>query len=129
MYYAEFCKYGVNTRYESLNGGAYRFYAFETKALRDAFVRDALMANEIDSSTMRWLAGRKFKLINCDVVGAHEVEFDRDRLNPYSNKCVLDRWYYIAWLDARLFFCVKILGGAQEEKRKGYIIIIDTVVI
>ena len=44
MFYAEFCKYGVNTRYESLNGGAYRFYAFDTKALRDAFVRDALMA-------------------------------------------------------------------------------------
>ena len=91
MYYAEFCKYGVNTRYESFNGGAYRFYAFKTKAMRDAFVRDALMANEIDSSTMRWLAGRKFKLIYCGVVGAHEVVFDRDRLNPYSNKCVLDR--------------------------------------
>ena len=89
MYYAEFCKYGINTCYASLNGGAYRFYAFKTKALRDDFVQDALMANEIDSSTMRWLAGRKFKLIDCDVVGAHEVVFDRNRLNPLSNKCVL----------------------------------------
>ena len=91
MFYAEFCKYGVNTRYESLNGGAYRFYAFRTKALRDAFVQDALMANEINSSTMRWLAGRKFNLINCDIEGAHEVVFDRNRLNPLSNKCVLDK--------------------------------------
>ena len=91
MFYAEFCKYGVNTRYESLNGGAYRFYAFDTKALRDAFVRDALMANELNSSTIRKLAGRKFKLVNCDIVGAHEVVFDRNRLNPYSNKCVLGR--------------------------------------
>ena len=91
MFYAEFCPYGINTRYASLNGGAYRFFAFKTKALRDTFVQDALMANEIDSSTMRWLAGRKFKLIDCDVVGAHEVVFDRDRLNPYSNKCVLDK--------------------------------------
>ena len=91
MYYAEFCKYGVNTRYESFNGGAYRFYAFKTKVLRDAFVRNALMANELNSSTMRKLAGRKFKLIDCDIEGAHEVVFDRNRLNPLSNKCVLDR--------------------------------------
>ena len=91
MFYAEFCKYGVNTRYESFNGGAYRFYAFKTKALRDAFVQDALMANELNSSTMRKLAGRKFNLIACDIEGAYEVEFDRDRLNPYSNKCVLGR--------------------------------------
>ena len=95
MFYAEFCPYGINTRYESLNGGAYRFYAFNTKALRDAFVQDALMANELNSSTMRKLAGRKFNLIACDIEGAYEVEFDRDRLNPYSNKCVLGRWYYI----------------------------------
>ena len=91
MFYAEFCKYGVNTRYESFNGGAYNFYAFETKALRDAFVRNVLMANELNSSTMRKLAGRKFKLIDCDIDDAHEVVFDRNRLNPLSNKCVLDR--------------------------------------
>ena len=91
MYYAEFCKYGINTRYASLNGEAYRFYAFKTKSLRDAFVQNALMANELNSSTMRKLAGRKFKLIDCDIDDAHEVVFDRNRLNPLSNKCVLDR--------------------------------------
>lgn len=32
MYYAEYCRYGINVSYASMNGNAYDFYAFPTKA-------------------------------------------------------------------------------------------------
>ena len=96
MYYAEYCQYGVNIAYASLNGNAYTFYAFDTKKERDEFVK----ANEyngcncicqpIASKQMYYLAGRRFELEHSyDFKNAHEVVFDRNRLNPFSSKCVL----------------------------------------
>lgn len=40
MYYAEYCKYGINISYESLNGNAFEFYAFDSKKERDEFVEN-----------------------------------------------------------------------------------------
>ena len=96
MFYAEYCQYGVNIAYASLNGNAYTFYAFDTKKERDEFVK----ANEyngcncicqpIASKQMYYLAGRRFELEHSyDFRNAHEVVFDRNRLNPFSSKCVL----------------------------------------
>lgn len=31
MYYAQYCNYGINVSYASMNGNAYDFYAFPTK--------------------------------------------------------------------------------------------------
>lgn len=31
MYYAEYCRYGINVSYASMGGNAYDFYAFPTK--------------------------------------------------------------------------------------------------
>ena len=96
MYYCEYCRYGVNIAYASLNGNAYTFYAFDTKKERDEFVN----ANEyngcncicqpITSKQMYHLAGRRFDLeLSYDFENVCEVVFDRDRLNPFSSKCVL----------------------------------------
>ena len=96
MYYAEYCQYGVNIAYASFNGNAYTFYAFEKKQERDEFVK----ANEyngcncicqpISSKQMRYLAGRRFELERSySFENAWEVVFNRDRLNPFSSKCVL----------------------------------------
>lgn len=43
-YYAEHCTWGVNVSYDSMGGGAYDFYAFPSKAARDAWVEE----NEFD---------------------------------------------------------------------------------
>lgn len=97
MFYAEFCPYG-NVAYSSFYGGAYTFYAFETKAERDKYVNineyDVtgcnLTASAISAKQIRYLAGRNFKLEKSfGIPGAYTVEFDRDRLNPMSAKCVL----------------------------------------
>lgn len=40
MFYAGYCKYGVNCSFESMNGNAWEFYAFEKKSERDAFVEE-----------------------------------------------------------------------------------------
>lgn len=39
-YYAESCRWGVNISYESMGGGAFDFYAFDSKAARDSWVED-----------------------------------------------------------------------------------------
>ena len=38
MYYAEYCRWGVNVSYESMNGNAFSFYAFDSKKKRDEWV-------------------------------------------------------------------------------------------
>ena len=38
MYYAEYCRWGVNMSYVSMNGSAFTFYAFDSKAKRDEWV-------------------------------------------------------------------------------------------
>lgn len=40
MYYVEYCRWGVNVFYESMNGNAFGFYAFDSKKKRDAWVED-----------------------------------------------------------------------------------------
>lgn len=42
MYYAEYCRWGVNMSYESMGGrgNAFTFYAFDSKAKRDEWVDD-----------------------------------------------------------------------------------------
>lgn len=46
MYYAEYCSYGINVSYASMNGNAYAFYAFPTKRERDKWVDE----NEFDGT-------------------------------------------------------------------------------
>lgn len=52
-YYAEYCKWGVNVSYESMNGNAYDFYAFDSKKRRDEWVE----AHEWDNSHSNRVAG------------------------------------------------------------------------
>ena len=96
MFYAEYCQYGIDIAYASLNGNAYMFYAFDTKKERDEFVGKFEYIDckggcrAISSEQMRYLAGRHFKLERSYYIkNAYEVVFDRDRLNPFSSKCVL----------------------------------------
>lgn len=53
MYYAEYCRWGVNVSYESMNGNAFDFYAFDSKKRRDEWVE----AHEWDSSYSNRVAG------------------------------------------------------------------------
>lgn len=53
MYYAEYCQWGVNVSYESMNGNAFDFYAFDSKKRRDEWVE----AHEWDSSYSNRVAG------------------------------------------------------------------------
>ena len=92
MFYAELCQWG-NISYTSFNGDAYAFFAFKSKSERDEFVvmygHDDY-ASAISASQLRRLAGRKFTLEkSCVVPNGYSVEFDRNRLNPLSAKCVL----------------------------------------
>lgn len=38
MYYAQYCKYGINVSYASMNGNAYDFYAFPTRQGHAIFI-------------------------------------------------------------------------------------------
>ena len=96
MFYAEYCQYGINVAYASFNGNAYMFYAFDTKKERDEFVENNeyidcnCVCRAISSKQMRYLAGRRFELKHSyDFENVCEVVFDRNRLNPFSSKCVL----------------------------------------
>lgn len=68
MFYAEYCKYGINVAYASFNGNAYMFYAFDTKTERDEFVENNeyiecnCVCRAISSKQMYYLAGRRFEL-------------------------------------------------------------------
>ena len=70
MYYAEYCRYGVNVSYDSLGGNAYEFYAFDTKAERDAWV-DAhefkgsnYVASAVTRRVVEMVMGKYFKVVN-----------------------------------------------------------------
>ena len=96
MFYCEYCVYGVDMPYTSNN---YGFFAFKKQQDRDKFIKENEYYNsirvcqKITSEKLHQLAGRRFRLEPGDDVQEPEyyVVFDRDRLNPYSNKCVLDR--------------------------------------
>lgn len=61
MYYAEYCEYGTNVSYESFGGGAYLFYAFDSKATRDEWVE----ANEWDGSNLVAAATTRKNVEHC----------------------------------------------------------------
>lgn len=48
-YYAEHCRWGTNFSYESMDWGAYEFYAFDSKSARDAWVE----AHEFDGCSRK----------------------------------------------------------------------------
>ena len=60
MYYAEYCPWGVNISYESMNGNAYDFYAFDSKAKRDEWVCD----NEWNGYPNRTAADTTRRIVN-----------------------------------------------------------------
>lgn len=70
MYYAQYCKYGINVSYASLKGNAYDFCAFPTKAERDTWVEE----NEFDGANyvaapitrreLERVVGKNFKVVD-----------------------------------------------------------------
>lgn len=69
MYYAEYCRYGVRTSYASMNGNAYDFYAFPTKAGRDTWVEENefdgtnYVATPITRRELERVMGKGFKVV------------------------------------------------------------------
>ena len=71
MYYAEYCRWGVNVSYESMGGkgNAFAFYAFDSKAKRDKWVNDNEMGecwNKVAATTRRIVehcCGKDFAMI------------------------------------------------------------------
>lgn len=66
-YYAEYCSYGVNINYDSLNRHAYDFYCFDSKKERDEWVdKNAydpygkLVAAPTKLKNVRYCMGRNF---------------------------------------------------------------------
>lgn len=70
MFYAEYCKYGVNVSYESLGGNAYDFYAFPTKSARDTWVDKNefdgtnYVAASVTRKVVERVMGKNFKVID-----------------------------------------------------------------
>lgn len=70
MYYAKYCQWGIRVSYDSMNGNAYDFFAFEKKADRDAWTDkhrfDATISNVVSGpthyKTVRSVMGTGFKL-------------------------------------------------------------------
>ena len=96
MFYAGYCAYGTNIAVTSLNGGAWRFFAFPTKRQRteflDKYTYDScnnVVATWVSAKEMRRIVGSKYVLesmfsdIYSNEVYKHdfyELEFDRSRL-------------------------------------------------
>lgn len=70
MYYAQYCKYGINVSYASMNGNAYDFYAFPTKAERDTWVEENefdgtdYVAAPITRKALERVVGKNFKVVD-----------------------------------------------------------------
>ena len=96
MFYAGYCAYGTNIAVSSLNGGAWRFFAFPTKKQRTEFLNkytydknNNVVATWIPSREIRRIVGSKYVLesmfsdIYSNEIYKHdfyELEFDRSRL-------------------------------------------------
>ena len=65
MYYAEYCSYGINVSYESMDGNAYDFYAFPTKRERDKWV------DENEFNGMNYVAAPVTRRVVEKVMGKH----------------------------------------------------------
>lgn len=66
-FYAEYCPYGCNISYDSLNGKAFTFYAFRSKRERSAWLDKHeydygrnLVAQETTRKTVEQLLGKHF---------------------------------------------------------------------
>ena len=96
MFYAGYCAYGTNIAVSSLNGGAWRFFAFPTKKQRTEFLdkytydkNNNVVAICIPAREIRRIVGSKYVLesmfsdIYNNEIYRHdfyEIEFDRSRL-------------------------------------------------
>lgn len=96
MFYAGYCAYGTNTAVTSLNGGAWRFFAFPTKKQRTKFLNkytydknNNVVAIQIPAKEIRTIIGSNYVLENMfsDIYSNeiykhdfYELEFDRNRL-------------------------------------------------
>lgn len=69
MFYAEYCPYGINVSYASLDGNAYEFYAFPTKYSRDKWVEENefdgtnYVAAPVTRKVVERIKGKNFKVI------------------------------------------------------------------
>ena len=69
MYYAEYCRYGINVSYKSMGRNAYDFYAFPTKSERDKWVEENefngtnFVAATVTRRIVERVMGRDFNVI------------------------------------------------------------------
>lgn len=81
-YYAEYCQYGVNISYDSLNRNAYDFYVFDSKKERDEWVdKNAydpygkLVAAKTKLENVRYCKGHNFKIFHGVIVrDSYEID-------------------------------------------------------
>lgn len=84
MYYAEYCRYGINVSYASMNGNAYDFYAFPTKRERDTWVDEHefdgtnYVAATITRKTVEKIKGKNFKIIHNYYFDGMNVVFSKN---------------------------------------------------
>lgn len=70
MYYAEYCRYGINVSYASMGGNAYDFYAFPTKRERDKWVDENefngtnYVAAPVTRRVVEKVMGKYFQIVN-----------------------------------------------------------------
>ena len=68
-FYAQYCPYGINVSYDSMDGGAYAFFAFDTKAERDAWVDthefkgSNYVASAVTRRVVEKVMGKYFKVV------------------------------------------------------------------
>lgn len=84
MYYAEYCPWGINISYASLNGSAYTFYAFSTKEERDKWVDEHeydgtnYVAAPVKRRTLERIKGKNFKIMNNYYLDGMSVVFSKN---------------------------------------------------
>jgi len=67
-YYAEYCPYGIHISYDSLNGNAFEFYAFQSKKERERWLDEnewdrwsaTLVAQATTRKTVERMLGKNF---------------------------------------------------------------------
>lgn len=96
MFYAGYCAYGTNVAVSSLDGGAWRFFAFPTKKQRTEFLdkytydkNNNVVATWITAREIRIITGSKYVLesmfsdpLEYEIYkhNFYELEFDRNKL-------------------------------------------------
>ena len=112
MFYAGYCAYGTNISYSSLNGGAWRFFAFSTKKQRTEFLNkytydknNNIVATCMTARGIRLIVGSNYVFENMfsDPLGYeiykhdfYEIEFDRSRL--------VNMWFMVGWIKNPVYF-------------------------